>query len=117
MSLGCGFDLPSGGPITEAKIKFPVPSAKEPPTQGQVDSVSVSKLIYPLILLGSGLYGFFGPNRLNGCDGLADPNDWLHANLVCPGFSAMQYIVGRGLPLVVALAVVVKIIERLRSAD
>ena len=70
-----------------------------------------SGLIFLLALLGGGLYGFFGPNRLQGCDGLVSPDDRMGTNLVCPGFSAMQYMVAIGL----SLAVVFWIVDRLRS--
>ena len=40
------------------------------------------------LLIGGGLYGFFGPNRLMGCDGAA-ADDWVSRNLLCPAFSAL----------------------------
>ncbi len=40
------------------------------------------------LLIGGGLYGFFGPNRLMGCDGVA-ADDWFSRNVVCPSFSAL----------------------------
>lgn len=66
--------------------------------------------IFLLVLLGGGLYGFFGPNRLKGCDGFFNPDDWLDTNVVCPGFTAMQNMVAVGL----SLAVVFWIVDRLR---
>jgi purine-cytosine permease-like protein len=40
------------------------------------------------LLVGGGLYGFFGPNRQMGCDGVAT-DSWVNTNLVCPSFSAL----------------------------
>ena len=67
--------------------------------------------IFLLFLLGGGLYGFFGPNRLEGCDRLLKPDDWMGANLICPGFSAMQYMVAVGLSLA-AVFWIVDIVRR-----
>ena len=40
------------------------------------------------VLVGGGLYGFFGPNRQMGCDGVT-ADGWVNTNLVCPSFSAL----------------------------
>ena len=40
------------------------------------------------LLVGGGLYGFFGPNRQMGCDGIV-ARDWFSRNVVCPSFSAV----------------------------
>ena len=40
------------------------------------------------VLVGGGLYGFFGPNRKMGCDGVT-ADGWVNTNLVCPSFSAL----------------------------
>jgi len=40
------------------------------------------------LLVGGGLYGFFGPNRLMGCDGVV-ADDWFSRSLLCPLFSAL----------------------------
>ena len=44
--------------------------------------------VFFALLIGGGLYGFFGPNRLMGCDGVA-ADDWFSRNLLCPSFSAL----------------------------
>ena len=43
---------------------------------------------FSALLVGGGLYGFFGPNRLMGCDGVV-ADGWFSRNLVCPSFSAL----------------------------
>ena len=53
------------------------------------------------LLVGGGLYGFFGPNRQMGCDGVAT-DSWVNTNLVCPSFSAL--IVMSSIALCVAAA-------------
>ena len=53
------------------------------------------------VLVGGGLYGFFGPNRQMGCDGVAT-DSWVNTNLVCPSFSAL--IVMSSIALCVAAA-------------
>ena len=47
----------------------------------------LARILFTL-LVGGGLYGFFGPNRQMGCDGAA-ADDWVNTNLVCPSFSAL----------------------------
>ncbi len=40
------------------------------------------------LFIGGGLYGFLGPDRLMGCDGVV-AEDWFSRNVVCPSFSAL----------------------------
>ena len=50
------------------------------------------------VFVGGGLYGFFGPNRQMGCDGVIGVGryyGWISRNLLCPTFSALIYMGSR----------------------
>ena len=66
--------------------------------------------IFLLLLLSGGLYGFFGPNRLRGCDRFFNPDDWLDTHLICPGFTAMQNVVA----VCLSLGALLWVVDRVR---
>ena len=67
---------------------------------------------------GGGLYGFFGPNRQMGCDGVIGVGryyGWIHRNLLCPTFSALIYMVAIVLWMAAIFGVLIFVKDKLEK--
>lgn len=70
------------------------------------------------VFVGGGLYGFFGPNRQMGCDGVIGVGryyGWIHRNLLCPTFSALIYMVAIVLWMAAIFGVLIFVKDKLEK--
>ncbi len=70
------------------------------------------------VFVGGGLYGFFGPNRQMGCDGVIGVGryyGWISRNLLCPTFSALIYMVAIVLWMAAIFGVLIFVKDKLEK--